>query len=353
MQRTVFNPRGDTGTPQEVRVLKMRRLLLCAALLIMGSAMARTPLLADEPSLGTVIVTVNGEGITQGEFFSRLQRVRAQDFITSVTPLVVRAETAGTVIMTSLINERLIIQWATKTKQMPADQDINTDLENVKRQTNVVKALADGDITEDALRYDLRLQRARYNIATTAISITPPEIEAYYKKHIANYTVAERWTIAAIRLSKQENVAKVQALLKANKPFGDAAKAYSEDTNTKDKGGEMGAIASNNPVLPEVIRNAVKALKEGETTPPIKIEYDMGAGKPKTANWWFVKLIKKEPGRVIPFSEVKDQVERLAALEQAGGFQAADKKILDFRKQSVIRINIPGYKELANEPKTP
>jgi foldase protein PrsA len=332
-------------------IQRLRRPLV-GSLYLMGLLLNALPAPAQEME-GTVIATVNGEGITHGQFFSRLQRLRGQDFISSVNPVVVRGETAGVLVMSSLINERLIIQWATKTKQMPPDQDINTDLENIKRQPSVVQGLANGELTDDSLRHDLRIQRARYNISTTGVTATAPEVEAYYKSHLANYTIAERWTLAAIRVARQENIAKVQAELKANKPFGEIAKTYSEDASTKDKGGEMGAIAANNPVLPEPLRTAIKALKEGEVSAPIKIDYDLTPGKPKTPNWWFVRLVKRESGRVIPFAEVKEQVERAATLERAGGYQAGDKKIGDFRKQSVIRITIPGYKALANEPKTP
>jgi parvulin-like peptidyl-prolyl isomerase len=301
-----------------------------------------------------VIATVNGEAITQGEFYQRLQRLRAQDFITSVTPLAVRNETAGTLILSSLINERLIVQWATKTNQMPSEKDLESDLERIKRQPAVVKALADGEFTEEKLRYDIKMQRARYNIATTGAAASPAEIEAYYKTHIANYTIAERWTLAGIRVSSAEKAAKVQAELKAGKPFAAVANTYSEDPATKANGGQMNPLAANSPSLPEPIRKAVTPLKAGDISPTIKMEVETQRGKPKTPLWWIIRVVAKEPGKVIPFSEVKDQVERLAVLANAGGYTTGDKKIADFRKQSVIRITLPGYKSLLNEPmKTP
>ena len=80
------------------------------------------------------------------------------------------------------------------------------------------------------------------------------------------------------------------------------------------------------------------------------MEVILQQGKPKTPLWWLVRLVAKEPGKVIPFSDVKEQVERLATLARAGGYQTGDKKIADFRKLSVIRITLPGYQDLTNDP---
>ena len=42
-----------------------------------------------------------------------------------------------------------------------------------------------------------------------------------------------------------------------------------------------------------------------------------------------------------------------ALLEKAGGIQVADKKIIQFRQQSDIRIKLPGYDSLLASPKKP
>lgn len=300
----------------------------------------------------TIIATVNGEGITQGEFLRRLQRLRAQDFITSVNPVAVRNESAGALVLNAIINERLILQWATKTKQMPTDEEVKTAAETVRRQPNVVQALASGELNEEILLHEVKVQRAHYNIATTAITVTPAEIEAFYKRNIASFTIAERWTLAALRLTRPDNLAKIQVELKAGKAFADVVKTYAEDEATRKNGGQLGTVAANNLALPEEIRKAITPLKVGDVTPPVKIDYSAGAGKPNTPNWWIVKLTAKEPAKTLPFGEVKEQAERTAILEKAGGLKEADRKLTEFRAQSVIRINLPGYKNLMNEPKT-
>lgn len=321
------------------------------SLALVAGAMAHCGAARAQAGSEKIAVSVNGEYITEGEFFGRLQRMRWQDFISSTSPLAVRGETSGQILMNSLISERLVLQWAAKTNQMPTEAEINSDLESAKKQPAIAQALTQQQLTEDALRYDIKVQRARFNIATTTASVSPAEVEAYYKQHIASYTTPERWGLAAIRTSKPENLPKIAADLKANKPFADVARAYSEDEKSRMNGGGLGTIAANSETLPAPLREAVNKLKVGQTTPPVKLDVTGPQGKPTGSVWFVVRLVSKTPESVRPFAEIKDQVERLALLEKAGGYQIADKKILQFRLQSDVKINLPGYENMQSAPK--
>lgn len=307
---------------------------------------------AQNVSLPKIAASVNGELITESAFYERLQRVRAQDFIASVNPLQLRGETAGQIVLTSMINEKLIVQWATKTGQMPSDAEVAAEVETLKKQPGLADAIKAGAVTEENLRYDVTVQRARFNLATTAASVTPQEVEAWYKAHQANYTTPERWGLAAVRTSKPDSLPKIAAAIKANKPFPDIVKEYSEDSKNKETGGMLGVVSAADNNVPAPIREAVKKLKVGEITPAIK--FDLASGPEKTPGtvWLFVRLVSKEPEKVRPFEDVKSQAERLALLEKAGGYQVADKKIATFREQSKIQISLPAYQSLAPKPKT-
>jgi parvulin-like peptidyl-prolyl isomerase len=297
-----------------------------------------------------IIARVNGDSIMESEFYDRLQRLRAQDFLVSVNPLQLRSETAGQLTLETLITERLILQWAAKTQQMPSDADVNGQLAALEKQPNIAQALANKLISEDMMRNSIRVQRARFNLATTAAAVSPPEVEDYYKKHIAQFTTPERWGLADIRISKSDVVDKAEADLKAGKSFPDVAKAYSDDARTKDNGGTMGLVAAADPSLPAPMKEAIKLLKVGEVTPPLKLEVRDMQGKPATI-WFILRLTSKEPESVRSFAEVKEQVEQEALLEKAGGYQVADKKIQQFRQQSDIQVSLPGYQSLASTPK--
>jgi parvulin-like peptidyl-prolyl isomerase len=320
--------------------------LALAAGMMLGGSVAGAQESADK-----IVASVNGESIGQTEFFDRLQRLHAQDFLVSVNPPTMRSESAGEIMMQKLITERLILQWASKTQQLPTTAEVNTELEAFKRQPNVTAALAQKAISEDMLRYSIKVDRARFNIATTAASVSPPEVEAYYKAHIAQFSVPERWGLAAIRTSKPEAIQKAEAELQAGKPFAEVAKTYSEDTRTKENGGLLGTFTPEDKTLPDALKEAIKKLKVGEVSPPVKFDVKDAQGNVRGSLWFVVRLVSKEPGTTRPFADVKEQVERMALLEKAGGYQVADKKIQQFWKESDIKVNMPGYQNLANAPK--
>ncbi|HZO87060.1 MAG TPA: peptidyl-prolyl cis-trans isomerase [Chthonomonadaceae bacterium] len=294
---------------------------------------------------------VNGEYITEAEFYRRLQNVRAQDFIVSLNPPVFKGDTAGQLVLNALINERLILQWAAKTNQLPTEAQVTADLEKLKKQPAIAQALENKLLSEDTLKFQIKVERARYNLATTAASISPAETEAYYKAHIANYTVPERWGLAAIRTSNPETLNKIEADLKAGKPFAEVARAYSEDEKSKANGGMLGVVSANDSNLPAPLREVIKKLKVGEVSSPVRFDLKDAQGKPRGTLWFIVRLVSREPQIVHPFSEVKEDVERAALLERAGGYAVADKKIQQFRETSDIKINLPGYQSLLSPPK--
>ncbi len=306
-----------------------------------------------QASLDSIVLVVNGDSVPASEFYSRLQRVGAQDFLVSTNPVQMRPDLAGQIVMNNLINEHLLLQWAAKTTNLPSDADINTDVATLKKQPNIMQAITSGIITENDLRSEVRVDRARFNVATNSATLGPADAETYYKSHLASYTTPERWGLAILRTSKADDLPKIQAAFTAGKTFAEVVATYSEDTRTKANGGQLGLINAKNNGLPPAIETTVQTMKIGEVSTPIKLEVDAGPGKPKANLWFFVKLISKEAEIVHPYSEVKTQVERVALLERAGGYQVADKKIADFRKQSVIKINIPGYQNLIGEPKKP
>jgi parvulin-like peptidyl-prolyl isomerase len=300
-----------------------------------------------------IVATVNVDNITQDEFYQRLQRVHGQDFLVPTNPPSLRGEPAGYIVLNSLINERLILQLAAKSNLAANDADVTSELELYRKQENIRKALADHVVTESDLKYDIRVQRGRFNLATNGATISDAEVEDYYNKHKVNYTLPERWRLSTIRTSKQDNLFKVQADLRAGKNFPDVARQYSEDERTSGKGGDAGYFLANDSALPDAIRRAVKVLTLGEVTAPIPIEFDPGAGKEKIKVWWVVKLTEKTPEIVRALSDIKPQLQRVALLEKVGGMQEADKRIGDFRGKSDIKVNLPGYEALLNPSAKP
>jgi len=297
------------------------------------------------------VATVNGEPILASEFFERVQRVNVRDFIVTTQPLTVRSQTAGQILMDQMINERLTFQWASKTNQMPTDAELASELAKAKAQPGLQQALAAHQLSEEFLKTSLRYSKARFNLATTAASVSPQEVEKYYKDHLSAYTIPERYTLDGFSTPVQADLAKIQADFKAGKPFLEIMKTYCHDEGVKARNGAMGTFNATDLTIPAPIREAAATLKDGQVSPPLKVEAEQGGGKPKVTLYWFIVMKHKEPGTTQPFAVVKTQVEQAALLDRAGGIQVADKKIADFRQVSDIKINLPGYEFLLPKPK--
>ena len=292
------------------------------------------------------VITVNGEEIKKSEFVERLQRVRAQDFVLQTNPPSLRGESAGVLVVNALINERLILQWASKTNQLPTETQVDAEYDKLKTQPNFASGLEKKLFEPSSVKYAIRWQKSRFNLATTAVSLSPGDGEAFYKAHINNYTSQEAWYISAMRTSKIADLPQLKADLKAGKPISELLKTYNEDPQLTANNGVLGPINANEPSVPVLMRDTLKSMKVGQTSDLIKIDADGPPGKPKIPYYWVFQLTRRDPVKVRPFAEVKEQTEQLALLEHAGGIQVADKKISDYRNLSKITIEMPGYDEL-------
>ena len=296
-----------------------------------------------------IVATINNEGISEKEFYTRLQRVKGQDFLVPTTPPAMRTESAGYIVLNSLINERLIIQLAQKNSVLPTDAEINAELEGVLKQEGVIAAIKDHTVTKEDLFYDVKVQISRYNLATNKQAATPDEVQKFYNDNIDHYKTPERWGLSAIRTTNIDTAVKVIGELRSGRSFEATAKTYSEDQRTRDSGGQIGVFDANDKSLPQEIKSKVAGLKIGEFTEPIGVMFDPGNGAAKILVYWIVKLTVKQDAVTHALAEIRPQLERLAALKKCGGLEVADKKIAEFRKTSDVQINLPGYDGLTNK----
>ena len=116
-----------------------------------------------------VVATINTDKVYQSEVFTRIQRLKAQDFILKPKPLTMRSESAGSVVLTSIINEHIIIQLARKENVMPAEAEVQAQLAPVLEQNKVVKRDIDARlITAGQLASDIRVRLAWRNLLKKA-----------------------------------------------------------------------------------------------------------------------------------------------------------------------------------------
>ena len=138
--------------------------------------------------------------------------------------------------------------------------------------------------------------------------VSDADLQKQYKDSIAQYQVPNRVHVEHILLftrgkTTDAQIAEVQhraeEVLKEVKKggkFEDLAKKYSEDTQTKDKGGDLGWITEGQTVA--AFEKAAFSTPKGATSDLVKTEY----------GFHILKILDKETAHTVPFEEVKPQL---------------------------------------------
>jgi peptidyl-prolyl cis-trans isomerase D len=99
--------------------------------------------------------------------------------------------------------------------------------------------------------------------------------------------------VEAARKKAEEYVERVK-----KEPFAQVAKEVSDDTATRDKGGDLGTFGPG--LMAKPFEDAAFALKPGEVSAPVRTRF----------GWHVIKVEGVEEGRVIPLKEVEKDLAR-------------------------------------------
>lgn len=142
------------------------------------------------------------------------------------------------------------------------------------------------------------------------LKISEREVREYYEKNKEEYKEPEGRQVKHILIyvpKDADNATEEKAFKKANEvrekllkgeKFEELAKIYSDDTGSKEKGGDLGIIKKGQ-TIPEFEKEVFK-LKEGEISMPIKSPF----------GYHIVKVEKIIPERIPSFDEIKSVVEK-------------------------------------------
>jgi foldase protein PrsA len=158
--------------------------------------------------------------------------------------------------------KQLVIEKVFTKKYKVSDKDVDKEFDKAKKQygDQFESLLKQSGMTKDSFKDQIRASLALKK--AVAASLTDKELKEHYKPEIR----------ASHILVKDEATAKkVKDLLNQGQSFEELAKQYSEDTGSKDKGGDLGYFGPGK-MVPEFEQAAYK-LKKGEISDPVKSQY--------------------------------------------------------------------------------
>jgi peptidyl-prolyl cis-trans isomerase C len=141
--------------------------------------------------------------------------------------------------------------------------------------------------------------------------VPEPDVEKYYNGHPDEFNQKDQVRVSQILVKDKPKADKVLAEVKASpklpagtdqqKPFRDLVTKYSEDEDSKARGGDLLFLDKDSTQVPRPVVEAAFALKEvGDVSAPIKSE----------KGFHILKLTQKRPGFSRPLPEVKRQIQQ-------------------------------------------
>ncbi|QER42788.1 hypothetical protein F1847_08525 [Thermodesulfobacterium sp. TA1] len=195
------------------------------------------------------------------------------------------------------IKKTLVERWITlsllglaaKDEGLDKTPEVQRELANIEKQVLAQKylkaKLAGIKVSEEELKSYYEKNKERY-----------VEPEAVELKHILVYLSPKAKKEEEEKALKKANQIRAQ-LLKGAK-FEDLAKAYSDDTQSKNQGGSLGIIKKGE--TDPQFEAKIFSLNPGEISQPIRSNY----------GYHLIKVVKKIPAKTLTFEEAKPLVER-------------------------------------------
>ena len=137
------------------------------------------------------------------------------------------------------------------------------------------------------------------------IEVTNNELLGFYEDEQARFTTEEERQAQHILLTTQENANKVLDLLNKGGDFSKLAAQYSQDTGSKDTGGDLGLFGRG--VMVSTFEESAFSMQEGDLSGLVKSEF----------GYHIIKLNKIQAGTVKSFDSVKSELTQLYTESQA------------------------------------
>lgn len=252
------------------------------------------------------IVTSKAGDITKDEFYEQMKTQ------------------AGKQVLNNMVMEKVLIK-----NYKVEDKEVDKKYDEMKKQygDQFDTLLKQQGIKEETLKTGVRAQLAQEKAIEK--TITDKELKDNYKPEIK----------ASHILVKDEATAKkVKEELGQGKSFEELAKQYSEDTGSKEKGGDLGFFGAGKMV--KEFEDAAYKLKKDEVSEPVKSQF----------GYHIIKVTDiKEPEK--SFEQSKADIKKEIVQKKAQDGEFMNDLMMKEIKKADVKVDDKDLKDLFKEPK--
>lgn len=253
------------------------------------------------------IVTSKAGDITKEEFYEQMKTQ------------------AGKQVLNNMVMEKVLIK-----NYKVEDKEVDKKFDEMKKQygDQFDTLLKQQGIKEETLKTGVRAQLAQEKAIEK--TITDKELKDNYKPEIK----------ASHILVKDEATAKkVKEELGQGKSFEELAKQYSEDTGSKEKGGDLGFFGPGKMV--KEFEEAAYKLKKDEVSEPVKSQF----------GYHIIKVTDiKEPEK--SFEQSKADIKKEIVQKKAQDGEFMNELMMKEIKKADVKVDDKDLKDLFEEKKT-
>jgi foldase protein PrsA len=268
-------------------------------------------------------------------------------------------------VINSLMAKELIDQAAVKHKITVSDKEVDkvvTDFtKSVGGKANLEKAFKEHNLNKEQFIKNVKSELIVFKLANLEIGnrkITDNEVKAFYNKNKSKFYNPDMVKVQHILILVNKNAIKANnpklskaeldkkykeelanAKVKADKVFSElivnpagfaeAAKKYSDDKLSAERGGNIGYLSSKN--MPPEVSKVAFSIKHGQISDPIKSEY----------GYQIIKVIDFKKAGTASFDQVKKDI--FQYLDAQLRAEALNKIITNFKNESKIEYLDPQY----------
>ena len=257
------------------------------------------------------IVTSKAGDITKEEFYEQMKNSQT-----------------GKQVLNNMVMEKVLIK-----NYKIDDKEVNKKYDEMKKQygDQFDKLVKQQGIKEETLKNSVRAQLAQEKAVEEAI--TDKDVKAKfedYKKEIK---------ASHILVKDEETAKKVKDELAQGKSFEELAKQYSEDTGSKEKGGDLGFFGPDKMV--KEFEEAAQKLKKGEISEPVKSQF----------GYHIIKVTDTHADAT--FDKAKADIRKTLVQEKTQDAQFMNDLMMKEIKKADVKVEDKDLKDLFEEPKAP
>jgi parvulin-like peptidyl-prolyl isomerase len=302
--------------------MTMKRLLAGITLALCIPAAAVAPALAQDK----IIAVVNNEAISASDLenFMTLTRMQMSSELQGEA-LEKKIQEMKNDLLERLIEDRLIIQEAKKSKIQADEYRVKAKLNELKRQyaseQEFQSALKDQGLIESDLTERIREQLLMYSIieekVRSKVIVKPSEINEYYTRNIKDFMVSEQRDFQSLVVENGEIAKSLSQALKAGKDIVQLAQEQNLKVNT---------FSAHRQELKIDIEEVLFLMNKGDISDPILIN----------DKFYVFKLVNINAPRQQTIAEVQDRVS--SAIYELKLQEALSEWVEGLKKKAYIKM---------------